>query len=254
MDKFVWNGIYKNFKEALPFMQGDGFSGKRWLSSLKDRMPMECIENNALEYECFLKHRSLYLPMLISTWEKEDQGCTVLDFGGGLGENYFALRSSTNIKINYYIIEQEEIVAVGKKLYKNSSNLNFVNSLHEIPNEIDYIFFGSSIQYIDQWEIVLQKCLEKNPRSIIFDDLPAGKNLSFVTLQTYYESQIIYRFFNLTNLKEWFEDRSYKVVYCAPFENLGEVRNYPKMMANFPMEYRLDYCRSLVIRKNMLSE
>ena len=82
-----------------------------------------------------------------------------------------------------------------KILLSKYENLNFNSSL--IDENVDIIFCGSSFHYVKDWKEGLRQFSQRNPKIMIFSDIPAGDNEQFVTAQKYYDNRIPVRFFNI---------------------------------------------------------
>ena len=120
--------------------------------------------------------------------------------------------------INYFIInlpEVNQIIDSIKKKY-GYDNLKILNSLDEIKNHnYDFVYFGSTLQYIDSNENFIEEILPITKKYIFFsatwfflDDNPLKKivvkQLNFLPKQFY-----LY-FFNLQFIQKMFEKQGFK--------------------------------------------
>ena len=105
-----------------------------------------------------------------------NQKLTKFEFSDFGGENIdFYLDLNKNFKnLNYYVINQGEINKTFIEIKKNYkfNNLNILENLNEVEkNSYDFINFGSSIQYINNYDDILTRVLKTSKNSFFFQEL-----------------------------------------------------------------------------------
>ena len=162
--------------------------------------------NTKLDMDTFLK--SLYKKKFFN----------YLDIGGDNIDLYLKLNKNLNIN-NYFIFNFKEVINIFKKI-----KLQFqIKNLHPITNikklkDIDFVYFGSSIQYFKNYNIFLEKIFKKKPKYIFFsgttffkDDIQKEK---WTVKQTNILPHTVYLyFFNLNKFIALFKKNDYKLVF-----------------------------------------
>ena len=162
--------------------------------------------NTKLDMDIFLK--SLYKKKFFN----------YLDIGGDNIDLYLKLNKNLNIN-NYFIFNFKEVINIFKKI-----KLQFqIKNLHPITNikklkDIDFVYFGSSIQYFKNYNIFLEKIFKKKPKYIFFsgttffkDDIQKKK---WTVKQTNILPHTVYLyFFNLNKFIALFKKNDYKLVF-----------------------------------------
>lgn len=108
---------------------------------------------------------------------------------------------------------------------------------------------NSVLQYIENWKSLLSDLLGLKPKVVLLDDVPAGDIPTFATAQNYYESKLLYWFFNVSEIITLFESYDYTLEYKSKFFStvLGEIQEIP--MSNFPAQYQLDHPCTLLFKR-----
>ena len=236
----IWENIYPDFDVANKHKEGLGFSGKKYL----ERSLFAATESlNALktkkEIPFFHKQRNIDLVIIVSMMlSKPIKKLRILDFGGGFGIAYMNLIE--NIpgvvdKIEYTVVDNEEVCNLAKSLFRGELPITFLESLPN--NEVfDLVYTSSCIQYLDKWKEVLQKLCSLESDHIYFSDFFCALSKSFVTLQNYYESKIPHWFFSLEEFQQELAINKYKLKFKTPtnLERLGQ-KNLINL-TNFPID------------------
>jgi putative methyltransferase (TIGR04325 family) len=116
------------------------------------------------------------LNILSNFLDKKDKVLNILDFGGSLGSLYFKYRKKINQKFNWSIIEQTKFVDEGIKNFQNDE-LNFFYNIEEYSakHKVDIVLLSSSLQYLRNYEDVILKLIDLNPKYIIILKTPFSK-------------------------------------------------------------------------------
>ena len=112
----------------------------------------------------------------------------ILDFGGSLGSVFYQNRIflETFREVKWYVIEQEQLVKVGKKYFENS-DLKFFKNKEEINAssfQPSVILFSSSLQYMNDPYFEIDTVISYKPDFFIFDRTLFGNSKEdFVSTQ-----------------------------------------------------------------------
>lgn len=97
--KFFWQGINKNFDKKAKLDKV--FENDKWIEKIKQKLESfisESVESN------INNHAEYCLSVVVACLDKKN--VSILDFGGGVGEEYFKIKNSIqNKKIKYYLID-----------------------------------------------------------------------------------------------------------------------------------------------------
>ena len=150
--------------------------------------------------------------------ELVDENFVIIDFGGGLGGNYIANREFLDkANVFYYALEQVNFVKTGQEIaLKFKLPINFKVHIEEVDNKkIDILILSSVLQYLDDWQGILDSLLFRQPKYIIIDRTPLSDGPTQIFIQEnegYYETKVSYpaRILNRTEMLTEF--RNYEVV------------------------------------------
>ena len=254
MSKFegkVWEGVFGSFAEAAA--TGAGFAGATWL----ERSLVQAQQDLA-DYKSALDsgrvpavRRKTHLPELVDSVAAGSEPVRIVDFGGGMGLVYLAVKSGTGAQLDYTIIDLPELCEKAAPLFQEFADLRFVSSIEDAGEASpDILYANSSLQYVDDWESLLENFAAISPTTILLDEAYVGDFDTFVSRQAYYDSRIPHRFFNRDELVGKFAKLGYSLAASKQYaiEILGERGELP--MGNFPEAYRLNYVSSLKFERN----
>jgi putative methyltransferase (TIGR04325 family) len=180
---------------------------------------------------------------------------SILDFGGSSGWCWDYLYNSLpnqNIE-SYIIIETAEVVS-----YMGTSRLHNkpveYKTLCDSINSCDLIYCNSVLQYFSSNAPLIELVERTAPKYIFLEDLIAKREDDFLTVQTYYNSGIPYRFIGITKLLSELFDQGYTELARCPYASpiLGVIK--PLEMGNFPKENQVRYTLSILLQKNKKNE
>ena len=239
----IWKGVYKSFSEVVSEEDKHAFNSSAWFEQLFVKLQDKINSDVVLSYDYPL---SIAISMDIYNRDKKDNYC-ILDFGGGLGANYFLLRKSLNAEVNlkYDIVELEDVVGFANKKIKNNE-LSFYNSLPEKTYFYDCVHCGSSLQYIEDWQDIINKLTSYKPKMIVFSDMTVGKFKSFVSTQKYYNKTIPVKFYNEEDFIAIMANMGFKSIYSSYYcaKVLGEFGPLP--MHGLPEENRINHTKNYI--------
>lgn len=245
----IWNGVFKHIAE-VPSV-GDGFAGERWRKSCYSRFQSKKKQlEYALKTSSNQAHSGTPLSMLLATIVAEQERASVLDYGGGFGENYLSTKACLSDRkwLDYHILEVPEVCEAGREAL-GAGGPKFIESLSESERVYDVVYFGSSLHYIEDWCGTIEKCAALAKQYLFFVDLPAGNIPTFATAQTYYESQIPVWFFSFSDVVNQVKNAGFGLTWRSVFEGRIKGQLQPLPLDNLPEEYRLDYSCNLLFKR-----
>lgn len=159
-----------------------------------------------------------------------------LDIGGGLGASYLNLLYSCPIKkINFTLMDLAETVAIGKDLFKDHGTIEFIT---EFPTnrvgKFDIIHLASSLQYFEDYRVLLNSCCQLQPKYIFILDTTMGPAPTFACAQVNVADITIPRWvFNIDELIEIMKSGGFDVVYkSVNYYSFHDFSNYTGYESN----------------------
>lgn len=129
--------------------------------------------------------RNIILPILLSILNKKDY--TILDVGGGNPPIYESIKKISKADVKSFILETDKFVEeINNKIPNSKSNfIKYIASLDAIKMQnINIVYFGSSLQYIKKYKDFLYKIFTIKPEYIIITDTVFTKlDYDFYVLQ-----------------------------------------------------------------------
>jgi putative methyltransferase (TIGR04325 family) len=146
------------------------------------------------------------------------QRISVLDWGGGVGQNFPLARTLLpEVEIEYHCKDVPTLTAVGRDLLPD---VTFHDDDSCLERSYDLVLASSSIQYIERWRDALRKLAGSTERFLLLTRTPTvDQNESFVVIQRGQP----YGFG--TDVLEWFLNRR-ELLDCAEGASLGLVREF----------------------------
>ena len=173
-----------------------------------------------------------------------------LDIGGDNIDLYLKLKNNLNIN-NYFIYNFKEIIEVFKKIkFKfKMNNLYPITNIKKLDN-LDFVNFGSSIQYFRNYNTFLKKIIKKKPKYFFFsgthffeDNIDKEK---IIVKQTNILPHTVYLyFFNLKKFIIFFKANNYKLVFYQ--KNKFAKVKYKNF---YPLLKKILYMDILFVRNN----
>ena len=194
-------------------------------------------------------HTCPYLLQLLTLIFKEEEKFNFLDFGGENIDFYLYLKKNFK-NVNYYIINQGEINQnfIFLKSKHKLENFTIIENLNKLSNyNFDFINFGSVIQYVENYDDVLQKIMKVSKKYIFFSATHfyhknSTSNEKIVVKQiNALPEKIFCYFFEFESFMKKFYDNKFKLVFKEKnktddnvhyknFENLLENTTYTDLL------------------------
>ena len=243
----IWEGEFKTFLEATRKSKGKGFSGKKWKDSqLRDFET--CIKYSLRKEKLpiIICYRYKNFGSIIEKFFSKKKIIKILDYGGGFGLGFYYLRQNKSFdKIDYSIVEKNEIVDKFKKLNPNIKYKSHLNKreLYDIIN------FCSVLQYVKDWKIFINNISKTKTKYIYFSDMFVGNIKSFVSLQNYYKSKIPHWFINFNEFNNYLHSLGYILIQKKKMITKRLNKKTTLQMNNFSKKNRIKYTLNLLYKK-----
>lgn len=224
---YGWFGNYLSWEEALKDTKSysDLIIYNKTINSINKVITKEAtytrdtIVFDRIEYEF---HQSVLTGILKFALNSKKNHLNILDFGGSLGNTYFALKDFLKpLEINWNIVEQKEYIEYGKK---NIKDIDFFYNIKDCLDEknIDIIIFSSVLQYLENPYEVLTTILSYNLPCIILERTAILPNKNRLTIQkvppSIYNSSYPSWFLNEEKIFSIFDSHNYTLI--ADFKEL----------------------------------
>jgi putative methyltransferase (TIGR04325 family) len=225
--KSIWVGVFDSWTEAL--VEADrhnqkrnaietGFSSERWLNRQKAMLK----DARRGKWE---RYSTLPIVAAISS------PTMIVDFGGGSGWTYWALQDHTREALSKYVIieistlidEFENSFSQDEVEYSTLSDFNGY-----LVHEDSLFYANSSLQYVQNDELIRSIAREKNPRHILIDDMQVASQ-DFYSHQRYYGQRIPCRFSALQGAKELLTSEGYRLDGYWPYPKSYSGHLKPKL-------------------------
>ena len=173
-----------------------------------------------------------------------------LDVGGDKIDLFLFLSHKLKVK-KYFVLNFSEIISLFKfiKLKFNYNKFYPITKINSLK-KIDFVYFGSSIQYFKNYKVFLKNIFKKKPKFILFSGTSffydnSLKRDTIVVKQTNILPNTVYLFFfNLDDFKIFFKKNGYKLIYLSK-NNTANISYY-----NFkPYLKKIEYLDLLFVKE-----
>lgn len=247
----VWDGVYSSFAEARA--DNRVFEQDVWIGKIKDRARSALAASHSeAAIAPVAETRDYALPVVAALAARKGFPLRILDFGGGLATSFIPLAKMlpADQDLDFVVVENEMVCKVGRDLLAGDSRVRFCSNIPGVDERFDIVHCGSSIHYVDDWTGLLARLSALKPYYLIFNDLPAADNCSFVTAQKFYGLRMPVWFWNLDEFVGQVVSSGYRLLLKARYRGpyLGE-RDEPPT-GHFDPQHRLRYFAQLVFAAN----
>jgi putative methyltransferase (TIGR04325 family) len=248
-DRRIWDGVYHSFAEA----NGDSsvFTEDVWLGKVTERARRALdASRGGTSIAALAETRDYALPVVAAMTARRTATLRVLDFGGGLATSFVPLVQMLpeGQLLEFVIVENEKICSRGRDLFEGDGRVCFQSELPVQGSRFDIVHCGSSLHYVDDWQGIVRKLVDYNPECLIFADLPAADNASFVTTQSFYGKRIPVHFWNLDQFTAVVANLGYAMAFKARYRAPVLEVDLNTALSHFGEAYRLDYFVQLIFR------
>ncbi|WP_432713985.1 methyltransferase, TIGR04325 family [Pedobacter sp.] len=173
-DQYGWFGDYSSW--AAVSAKADGYQTDNIINRTRDSLLKVKSGTAVYERDSVVFDQKEYpyvlITFLIHSASLKKKPLNILDFGGSLGSTYYQVREflTPEICASWNVVEQEHYVAVGKQDFEDQT-LKFFPSIEACltEKEIDFVLLSSSVQYLEEPHLFLQKLAKFNFDFLFFD-------------------------------------------------------------------------------------
>jgi len=245
----IWQGVFDSFDEA----NADQivFEGGVWLEkeaaratkALAGASGPSAIPKIATTFE-------YVLPFIAATALRSDKHLEILDFGGGMARSFVTLAAMlpSDAKLRFAVVENKAVCARGRQLFAGDERVSF---REEMPHGelFDIVHAGSSLHYVDNWQTTLGLFASTGAEYLVFVDLPAADNVTFVTTQSFHGQRIPVRFWNIQSFVDSVQSLGYRLILKSRYRGYYLPAEAELPTDNFDDSHRLEYFSQLVFRR-----
>src|SRR6185312_11098142 len=254
--RHYWTGVYNSFDE-VPVFGPDYYNSDEWISSRVTTIaallntPIDAVMD-ATDFSRTLISIALAMVASHRRTTGRQSNIHVLDIGGDAGSTYAILKATLNpgdfSEIRYTVLELEKCVQDGRKIWAALGdhgplyNINFCTELPAQGTEIDLVYFGSSLQYFDDYKDVISRVIAIGPEYFLFFNSFVGSVKTHCTLQVNVDGTgLPFRKINLDEFLALFKEK-YRLIYKS---SCGQNYN----VDNFEPAYRMHSSSNLLFQR-----
>ena len=233
----VWSGIYRSFDELphsdTPYASHEAMKAAEALLRETEADPMP--------REAMIDHQVLALAVRLMHAPE----VAILDFGGGVGQSYAALRRmlSPEIRLRYRIVDLEDVASRGQELWKQHGEVDFSSDFEQPEFPASIVFAKGFIQYIADVPALLGSWFARSPRFVLLEKLSVVTSPAYVTTQrNVYGKDLPYWMFNIGDLDEVARASGYTIVLQRRLERVYD-------QSDFPPDLRMGRATSLLFER-----
>ncbi len=230
----TFSNKFNSFQEALDF-------SKKTTSYLNESLDDKNINEFLKSKDVEIDREEERFKLFINFAKKLNADkLNILEIGGGNKPIFNFLKKYTNKQIFSYVLERNEIF----EKYNNAissedkNNLIYIKNIDEIEIK-DFLiaYFGSSLQYLENFEKINNMIIKSNIKYvIIFDTIFNLFDYDFYSLQINMAPSIFpIKFLSLNNLINKFRENNYKLI----FEKTNEMNKFKH--DKFEKELKIKY-------------
>jgi len=204
---YIYTGKYDSLDDTrIISNNAQGYGNKKY-----DKRSINKLTFN----EKYTHGRNLIIPIIIST-NSQQKKWKIIDVGGGVNSIFSHLDRTQKLNTTCFILERKEVSnklnsKVPEKYRKNLSYISNINQT-KIP-KLDIAYFGSSIQYIENYQELLLDIISKTPRFIIFSEsIFTNEERDYYVLQVNMGSNTFpNRFTSQTKINSFLKNHGYTI-------------------------------------------
>jgi putative methyltransferase (TIGR04325 family) len=192
----TYMGCYSSFADvvaAFPSSTGYHTENSEEIEIFEAQNRLMRFESGDLpEYGPTLSRKN-FLPILLSLAPSDE--VTILDVGGGMGNTFLDLKFSLpGKKFTMTVVELQTIAESSKVLFARYPEIEFVSGF-PIGGRMtfDVVYFGSSLQYFENYVAILEQVSSLAPDMIVIADTTIGSAPTFACAQVNMIGRVIPR-------------------------------------------------------------
>ncbi len=245
---YLWEGIYANYQD-VPTM-GEGYNGDVWINSrtASTKSLIEALEVGGT-VPVTLGFRYSSLAFLAALVLQNNDIVRVLDFGGGMGVAYPQLRKSLCAldAVEYFVVDNQRSCEMGATLFRKDPHIHFHAQLDESIPDVDIVFISGVLQYIQDYQGIIQMLARYKPAYFLYTLLSAGDIPTYLSSQRNLKGSVFPAwFFNVHELEAIMARVGYELMFKASMQTEDHLN-----MANFRKDYRLNHMANLLFSRQV---
>lgn len=239
----LWRGEHRSFAEVP--CAANAYDGEAWSRAIAARIERWRTAVRAADPLPPVPERPTLLAAVIAGMGSAR--CSVLDIGGGGATTLLQVRASLpSVELGWTVVERPAVCAAASALVREPG-LAFVPDIP--PTRHGVAYFGSSLQYFDDWRGALRGASAAAERFVLLEDVPVVRSPSFAAAQAYYGGAIPAWFLSHDDLMAAAAACGLRCVlrdrFRAPI--LGQWEGFP--MENYPESRRVGLSSSFLFRR-----
>jgi putative methyltransferase (TIGR04325 family) len=229
-EPFIWDGVYENFAE-VPTV-GEGFASEAWLTDMEryTQTAFNAVRDNEVGIPENVPQYHALLSLLIASLPLTDRPVRVLDFGGGMGIGAANVRRciSEKIPLEYLIVDNQQSCERGRRLLRDLPWVTFMPKLTQDVGPVDIVVLSSVLQFVEDYEKLLNELSAFKPSFWFFAFLPAGEIPTFASAQLNVPGSVLpVWFFNVNELVAKIEALGYSLNFKSALDRVFDMSNFP---------------------------
>jgi putative methyltransferase (TIGR04325 family) len=246
--KPTWEGIFETFDEASA--EATVFEGAVWLDKIVERAQSALDRSTGSAVPPVAVTTDYALPFVAACASRRERSLRILDFGGGMATSYVPLRAMLPREqaLDFVVLENAAIRDRAATLFVGDASVRFVTEL-PTNERFDIVHFGSSLHYVDDWKGTLASVAALAPEYLLFADLTAGDNRTFVTAQRFHDRRIPVRFWNVDEFIAAVSALGFELLLKSRYRGYYLAKDAELPTSNFDSQHRLTYTSQLVFRR-----
>jgi putative methyltransferase (TIGR04325 family) len=196
--------------------RGPGYDGWVWLEGTRrsaERAIAVAREGSPLALGGLGDHA--LLPLLVASLRRD--AVSVLDFGGGMGIGWAAVRATVpDIALRYWIVETEGTLDVGRTLFRPEDGVTFSS---ELPDSWrgDIVYSRSALMYVEDHSSVLRRLFAYGAPYVLLVETMAGAFPTYASAQLNLPGSVLaHWFFDLDELVSAARSAGYRLALRLP--------------------------------------
>lgn len=247
--QIIWSGVFPDFKSAQSSVKSSLRTEYESPQDLRKRVTYEI--ERIVEYsstKSFVSIDTARFNLLSTFISNSNEKYQILDIGGSAGLISCALQDQVaNVKFDLTIYEYPELVnEINHYLLQANLSLPNLSWTTNIPEfeTFDILYFGSSLQYFEDWKKLISKILSSNNvRYLVIADTILNPEIGFVTRQVNIRGRAIpYMVVGIPELTQMLKNLGFERILL----NQNFVPNH--QFDNFPYPYSQSRNQNIIFK------
>jgi putative methyltransferase (TIGR04325 family) len=170
----------------------------------------------------------------------------IVDFGGGVGQSYAALRRmvAPRIGLRYRVVELEPLVARGREIWDGHGEIEFSSDRDLGDFAPSIVFAKGVIQYFADYSAILRGWFSIGAPWVLLEKLPVVSSPSYVTMQVdVYGAAVPYWMIDAGHLEDVARASGYRIALQRRLERVYD-------QSDFPPELRMERATTLLFERH----